>query len=115
MDVVGRGLVGATRSSIVEGRLRPRDLTDAERDGKVRGQISQWLGRARHTATRRRRERQVKEELPRLQRKCRRGKDETGETKDVTWGFQTSPQVYYKYSPPEGKSGPSVRPLGGVK
>jgi len=37
-------------------------------------------------------------------------KSETEETEDVTWGSQASPQVYYKYSPSEGKSGSSVRP-----
>jgi len=37
-------------------------------------------------------------------------RSETGETEDVTWGFQASPQVYYKYSPSEGKSGSSVGP-----
>jgi len=37
------------------------------------------------------------------------------ETKDVTWGSQTSPQVYYKYGPSEGKSGSSVRPPRGVQ
>jgi len=30
-------------------------------------------------------------------------------TKDVTWGFQASPQVYYKYGPSEGRSESSVR------
>jgi len=28
-----------------------------------------------------------------------KGTKEIGETEDVTWGFQASPQVYYKYSP----------------
>jgi len=41
-------------------------------------------------------------------------KAKTGETKDVTWGSQTSPQVYYKYGPSEGESESSVRPVRGV-
>jgi len=40
---------------------------------------------------------------------------ETEETKEVTWDSQTSPQVYYKYGPSEGKSGSSVRPPRGVQ
>jgi len=42
------------------------------------------------------------------------GRGDESATEDVTWGFQTSPQVYYKYSPSEGESGSSVRPVRGV-
>ena len=92
--------------------LRPRVLANREGDSVGGGQDLLGIGRgAAHSNTQEKKDKSRDSFLDcRESTEGKGDKSETEETEDVTWGSQASPQVYYKYSPSEGKSGSSVRP-----
>jgi len=100
----------------VEG-LRPGILVDAEGDRIDGRQGLLVVGRgAAHSNAQRKRDKSRDSFQDCRENTGENGEqNETGETEDVTWDSQASPQVYYKYSPSEGKSGSSVRPPRGVQ
>src|SRR5712671_6266429 len=91
--------------------LRPRVPTNTEGNGIGGGQDFLAIGRgAAHSNTQGKGNESIGNLLGYREGTEEKGKGETRETKDVTWGSQTSPQVYYKYGPSEGKSESSAGP-----